>query len=266
MIYLSKRFIGRIDKPMKVISRIMQNRYSGDIGDFSKLGLLRKLDSHGLSIGLNWYLRPDEDHNQDGKHTAYLDQERFFDCDEPLRLALQKIVCSEQRSVEALKSDEILRAVHFDEILDFNGKTKDERRAFRVDWHAKALQKLSGVDIVCADPDNGLIVPSAADTARENKYILPKEIEDYYCSGASVIYYQHKARKPDKHYVEQHEKLLQSLAFQDATGLILKFKTTSQRYYCFIMQKRHRRAILEAVEQMIQGKWGEHFCYKLMSD
>ena len=31
----------------------MQNRYTGDIGDFSKLGLLRALRSAGFSIGLN---------------------------------------------------------------------------------------------------------------------------------------------------------------------------------------------------------------------
>ena len=38
----------------------MQNRYTGDIGDFGKLGLLRQLRQTGLSIGVNWYLTPDE--------------------------------------------------------------------------------------------------------------------------------------------------------------------------------------------------------------
>ncbi|MBR3160173.1 MAG: hypothetical protein IKF14_13900 [Atopobiaceae bacterium] len=47
----------------------MQNRYTGDIGDFSKLGLLQVLHAAGLSIGLNWYLTPDETHNNDGCHT-----------------------------------------------------------------------------------------------------------------------------------------------------------------------------------------------------
>ena len=45
----------------------MQNRYSGDIGDYSKFVLLRKLfaaDSH--RIGLVWYLYPDESHTNDG--------------------------------------------------------------------------------------------------------------------------------------------------------------------------------------------------------
>ena len=51
----------------------MQDRYTGDIGDFGKLGLLRWL-STSLSIGVNWYLVPDESHNGDGRHTNYVTQ------------------------------------------------------------------------------------------------------------------------------------------------------------------------------------------------
>ncbi|MBQ9065866.1 MAG: hypothetical protein IJ123_10505 [Blautia sp.] len=50
----------------------MQDRYTGDIGDFGKLGLLRVLESQGLTIGINWSRTPDEDHNDDGKYTKYL--------------------------------------------------------------------------------------------------------------------------------------------------------------------------------------------------
>lgn len=44
----------------------MQNRYAGDIGDFGKFGLLRALRGSGLSIGVNWYLVPDETRIGDG--------------------------------------------------------------------------------------------------------------------------------------------------------------------------------------------------------
>lgn len=43
----------------------MQDRYTGDIGDFGKLGLLRVLQEQNLLIGVNWYLTPDETHNED---------------------------------------------------------------------------------------------------------------------------------------------------------------------------------------------------------
>jgi hypothetical protein len=46
----------------------MQDRYAGDIGDFVKLGLIRHLadpvsnGGMGSTVGLNWYLAPDEAH------------------------------------------------------------------------------------------------------------------------------------------------------------------------------------------------------------
>ena len=58
----------------------MQDRYTGDLGDFSKLGILRVLQMAGLSIGVNWYLTPDENHNNDGCHVkhAFLRKKTFY--------------------------------------------------------------------------------------------------------------------------------------------------------------------------------------------
>lgn len=55
----------------------VQDRYAGDVGDFSKYGLLRWLTASvgehpPLSLGVVWYLTPDESHNADGKHVSYL--------------------------------------------------------------------------------------------------------------------------------------------------------------------------------------------------
>ena len=49
----------------------MQDRYTGDICDYAKDGLLRALGD-GHRLGIAWYLYPNESHNADGKHTAYL--------------------------------------------------------------------------------------------------------------------------------------------------------------------------------------------------
>ena len=80
----------------------MQNRYAGDIGDYGKLGLLRSLSRTGLRIGVNWYLTPDEDHNGDGRHTAYLRDDSYRSFDEDLWRKLREIANSDQRSVAAL--------------------------------------------------------------------------------------------------------------------------------------------------------------------
>ena len=50
----------------------MQNRYVGDIGDYFKYGMLRRL-AKGRRLGVMWYLFPNEDHNNDGGHLSYLD-------------------------------------------------------------------------------------------------------------------------------------------------------------------------------------------------
>ena len=44
----------------------MQDRYVGDVGDFGKYGLLRALCGGDLTLGVVWYLYPDEEANNDG--------------------------------------------------------------------------------------------------------------------------------------------------------------------------------------------------------
>ena len=194
----------------------MQDRYTGDLGDFSKLGILRALQAAGLSIGVNWYLTPDESHNGDGRHVKYLRQEEFKACDKVLWQELKNIVDSNHRKVCYLENGNILPACFYSERLDFSGKVKAERESFRKEWHKKALAALIGNSIVCLDPDNGLIVPSAVGKSKENKYVLHDELADYYAQQSSVIYYQHKARKTDQFYIRQHEEMIHSQRFPHA--------------------------------------------------
>ena len=115
-----------------------------------------------------------------------------------------------------------------------------------------------GCGVVFADPDNGLIVPSAEGGVRSGKYALPSELADYYRAGASVIYYQHQARRRDGFYTEQHLRLLES-AFPGAAGLGLKFCTMSRRYYFFAMQPAHEARLRACVCRMLQTPWQRHF-------
>ena len=241
----------------------MQNRYSGDVGDFSKLGLLRCLAKNGLSIGLNWYLTPDEKHNDDGRFVHYLkdcfkEKEKYRQCDPELWDRLKQIVDQNHRSVSSLEHPDLIPAVYWHKPLDFTKKAKQERAAIRAQWNKGASQKLSGLDIVCVDPDNGLIVRSAEGKPKSNKYVLPKELECYYQNGSSVIYYQHKARKTDKFYLDQHNKLLNSGKYPGATGLCLKFQKMSLRYYFFIVQPRHRQIIEACIDEM-KTQWNGLF-------
>ena len=237
----------------------MQNRYTGDIGDFGKLGLLRQISEAGFSIGVNWYLTPDESHNGDGRHIGYLRNEAFRVCDEQLWRMLGEIVESGKRQVRELECDDCLTAKFYSEILDFSNIEKSERQISRWEWHSRAKQLLQGCDIVFADPDNGLIVHSAEGIRKENKFVLPMELAEYYSAGASVIYYQHKARRTDDFYTMQHRNLMGCGAFPGAKGLGLKFKTTSQRYYFFLMHPQHVGRLRSCVEEMKAAAWKKHF-------
>ncbi len=238
----------------------MQNRYTGDIGDFGKLGLLRWLVKSGLNIGLNWYLVPDETHNTDGRHISYLKKETYRACDEELWLDLQNItVTSENRKVKTLETPGILKARFFSDVLESSKTSSADRSRQRQLWHTNALEKLNHCDLVFLDPDNGLIVPSAEGSKKANKYVLPQELADYYHQGSSVMYYQHKARFSDSYYNEQFNCLITSGNFLEARGLGLMFKTTSQRYYFFIMQPQHAEKITANINQFLNSQWGEHF-------
>lgn len=236
----------------------MQDRYTGDIGDFGKLGLLRKLGAR-LSIGVNWYLAPDETHNGDGRHTKYLEKDSFCACDDLLWNVLKQIVQSGERKVSALENADLLSAVYFSEEVPFSGATKVERKTSRKEWHQQALEALKGCDLVFVDPDNGLMVPSAQGGPKSVKFVLPEELEDYYKQGSSVVYYQHKARRADEFYMKQHQELLASGAFVGATGTGLKFIPTSQRYYFFIVQPKHKAIIDTCIEELLATPWNKCF-------
>ena len=239
----------------------MQNRYTGDIGDFSKLGILRVLQASGFSIGLNWYLTPDETHNSDGRHVGYLCQDEYRACDPGLWIGLGALVREGNREVRYMENDGILRATFFSDCLDFGGKKKPERTAIRVAWFARSLSAMDGNDIVCVDPDNGLVVPSATGGPKENKYVLPEELASYYAQGSTVIYYQHKARRMDPFYTDQLRRLLQREDLPGASGLALKFVKVSQRYHMFIIQPDHKEAVERAVKDMLSTAWGDCFCW-----
>ena len=90
---------------------------TGDVGDFLKFGLLRRLcepadGQPGLRLGVVWYLTPDEGHNADGKHTDYLDETESASrdlaaLDPDLYQRLQRVVAGD-RSVEALEAAGVL--------------------------------------------------------------------------------------------------------------------------------------------------------------
>lgn len=230
----------------------MQNRYACDVGDFGKLGMLRLLEKEGLTVGVNWYLVEDESHNNDGKHIGYMKDKKFFECDDELLHALKEIIDQDDRSVYALEEKKLLKTdTFFSEIL-----CRLERQL----WHKRAVDKVKDCDIVFLDPDNGLLPPSVGRGSDKSiKYVLPEEIIDYYKSGHSVVFYNHRTREQLNTYLERFTKVFNA---DELAGSIIKgisYKRGTVRDYFFVLKEEHVEQVERVFNQLSNEKWGKHF-------
>ena len=238
----------------------MKDQYVGDIGDYTKLGLLRAVQETGLSIGVNWYLTSN-DKKPDGRHTEYL----YSACDTPditLHNALKHIVDSDLRSVTELEQSVMLNnAVYFNELLDFSNR--HDKRQFRDAWHKQALSDLRHQEIVFLDPDNGLEVKSSKPySSNGNKYTTYQEIVDYFENGASVIVYNHKDRSPQSIYIKRLTRFRNIEGTSLADVFCLKASRFSVRDYLFITQSKHTRQLKETIDKMLCTGWRKYLTYR----
>ncbi len=233
----------------------MQNRYAGDVGDFGKLGLLRKITSYGFDLGINWYLVPDERHNADGKHIGYITDKKYDGCDDSLRNSLKTIVYG-QRSISALEYMNLIPSATY-----YNETLYPPSVGFpRQDWHIKALEVLKHSDVIFLDPDNGLLVKSVStSSSKSNKYVLPHEIIDYYAHGKSVIIYNHRSREPEPVYLQRFNWIHEDPILKNAVINGVTFSRGTVRDYIFVLQPSHATRITACVDNMLQGPWGNHF-------
>ncbi|WP_143338082.1 hypothetical protein [Demequina sp. NBRC 110054] len=234
----------------------MQDRYAGDVGDFMKLGLLRALvHGSGLALGVNWYLAPDESHNADGKHIAYLSPTSRFHkalraCDTELMTSLSAVVAT-GRSVAALEASGTLPS----------GSTTyatqvGEHPHARATWHHGALERLAGCNLVFADPDNGIRrTPAGAKTV---KYALLDELADYTTRGQSLVVYHHADRTPGGVSVQVAKRLgeLHARTGIEPLGAVIA-RRGSTRFF-FVLPANSHRAALEDALANYQRTWSQH--------
>lgn len=243
----------------------MQDRYAGDIGDWGKLGLLRSLADCGISLGVNWYLVPDENHNDDGKHVAYLQQNKYLGYDDVLFLALKNIVSSDCRSVQSLETAARLppSTAYYHRALSYPSESgRAERCAIRQDWHDQAALTLAESELIFLDPDNGLETKSVSPTAIKGpKYVAMSELEDYVRIGKSIIFYNHRSRKTEEEYLERFRELIKKETFENTTWIAMKYVKGTIRDYFFVLQKQHVESISIACEKFLESKWQTDFAW-----
>ncbi len=182
----------------------MQNRYTGDIGDFVKYGLLRAI-APGLRLGVAWYLFPDESHKEDGRHIAYLEAPESWRHRDPLLFdVLARIVSEGRREVGAIEYSGLLGDAWFaSEILAFDGSSIAERRTWRKKWFIDVLSQLADCDVIFADPDNGLSEDDRFSFGKVKDWKrLPLNEAKALAEGRTAVLYHHNTRRKGGHALE----------------------------------------------------------------
>lgn len=168
----------------------MQNRYTGDIGDYVKLGLLRTL-AVGRQLGVAWYLHPDEAHNADGRHIAYLSEPtRWRHLDPELFDGLRDLV-SATRSVAEIERSGLLAATFHRESTLATDSLRGKHEAHRSAWAAHLRETLRPCDMIFADPDNGLVddAPERLHDRKHAKQISLREAIALADNRPAIIYH-----------------------------------------------------------------------------
>lgn len=275
----------------------MQDRYTGDIGDFGKLGLLRYLfSSTGLTLGVNWYLVPNEEGNADGMKIEYLldtknNATRFKSCDRDLyekfqkivkpRETNEKIISEGKRDVSEIEKKNILpeETIFYSEKLDFD-KAKAAGKEFegkKKDWVAEGFKQLKKCDVVFFDPDNGFPpydskkneFSTKKNQKKSRKYIYYDELKDYWYKGKgrSLIIYQHRTRETEDKYLRRFERIKNFIP-QAQNIFYLRWHPGSARDYVFVLNPIHKDKICKRLDEMFRPdyKWGNLFSLHRIGD
>jgi hypothetical protein len=250
----------------------MQDRYVGDVGDFGKYGLLRrftcpKFTHSPLALGMCWYLVPDEGHNNDGRHTTYLEEisKDYRSCDEGLFDALKQIVNAGQRNreVSAIEYAGLFPSgtTYFTERLEYKSKSREDRLGHRAAWVNEGFMKTRNADLVFFDPDNGIETRTIKKHAQNGpKYVYWDEIAPFQERCQSVVIYHHLGRR-GLHDEQIRLRLKETTARlrYGKNAIALRFHRGTSRAFIIVPTNKHRGIIGEAVKKLLDSSWRKHF-------
>ncbi len=247
----------------------MQDRYSGDVGDFSKFSLLKGLFSDPTyRHGLIWYLYPDEDHNTDGRYINYVHDAKYKSCDLELINKLTTVTTGERsishlEELSILPSNTVYYSAPIDFHLQFKGQSKNDklaRHTARLKWIDDACKTVSNCNVLCLDPDNGLQVKSVSNysQSKSGKYTFYSEILKLYENKKACVIYQHLNRTATH---EQQIKIisekLKSLIPEADSVFALRFSPYSPRAYFILVKPDAVISFKRSLDKYLSSPCGE---------
>jgi hypothetical protein len=170
----------------------MKNQYFGEINDYLKYRLLRRLTGYGeVTTAVCWMLTPDDD-RADGRFIEYLKRpERWQHYDPELFDVLRELVVARgARDVALAGEANLLPAARF------YAETLSDDAESRARYFEDLWRVARGCDLIFFDPDNGIEARSKPCGRKgSSKYLYWKELVSAYSEGYSVLVYQHSRRE-----------------------------------------------------------------------
>ncbi len=232
----------------------MKNEYFGDIRDFRKYGLLRKLAAgKKASTAVCWMLTPDVG-GSNGKRIEYLQQDKKWRrFDEDLFNALRKAVVDDrERSVARAETPAILDPAVFSFYKHPLNDDIDQRR----DYFKKFLSRAEGRDFIFFDPDNGLEIKSVPSGKRgASKFLYLEEVSATFDKRHSIVIFQfYMKRKAEDVISQRTSQILSCVDIKEIASF-----TTPGVIFFLIPQPKNLDEMKERSEQ-VRKAWPGQIC------
>lgn len=232
----------------------MQNRYTGDIGDFGKFLLLKHLFT-SQRIATIWYLYPDETHNADGRHTVDVSNVNLFQAcstiDPHMSDLFNAIHANTIRRVELFETLKILENGGY-----FSKEILGETKHYRDVWLSQACRFIEQgrYPIVCLDPDNGMEPSSMSKLSiiKQGKYATFEELDRFFSLDGveHLVIYQHFNRlKKHAQQMAEMKNRFESLYHDKASVTLIRHNPVQARFYIILSKtplEEHRLNEIES--------------------
>ncbi|MDD4950767.1 hypothetical protein [Sulfuricurvum sp.] len=236
----------------------MQNRYTGDIGDFGKFLLLKHLFPNA-PIATIWYIYPDESHNTDGSHTVDESNIKVYQhcsaIDSAMSELFNAIHCEPSRHVGLFEMYPVLPNAHY-----FKETVVGDGEYYRQVWLKRAMCFIEQTQssIVCLDPDNGIEPASMAKLtkSKQGKYATYGEIETFFEIGCvdHVVIYQHFHRQGAHETQMQEAKTkFETLYEGRAVVTIIRHNPVQARFYIILSKYQPPLEQIQSLEHLMYG-------------
>ena len=165
----------------------MKDQYFGDLYDYIKYALLRRLSNEGeIAVGLCWMLT-DADGSNDGHRIGYVDEyEKWRSLDPAVFDCLTGAIDRGERDTRIIEKSGLMPNTRFHPYT--LTRNPDTRQAFMDGF----LKRTKRRPLLCFDPDNGVASkdPKPGNTASP-KHLLMREVVQAYKEGHSLLIFQH---------------------------------------------------------------------------